>query len=262
MPRIDFLEQMAEIIYYDVFISHAYEDKHIFTNELAIALKEEGLKVWYSGFELKLGDSIAESVNNALKGAQYGIVVISPIYLEKQWAMCELKALFTQEAERNRILPILHNITIEEIKEQLPMLADRYAVSSEKGLDYIIDKVMEVIMGKQRVSEKVSWNSRIYGSPKSRWKNYLSDNGSITLGGTMHMYQTSTSTPFPIYSKRKRDHKKRFDWKTIFRNKIVLCFIFLASLLAVIIGARSCHSPTLLETPSVNKDFGKRANSQ
>ena len=36
---------------YDVFISHATEDKD-FTTPLAVALREAGLKVWYDDFEL------------------------------------------------------------------------------------------------------------------------------------------------------------------------------------------------------------------
>lgn len=168
---------MTEISY-DVFISHAFEDKNAFTNALALALKKEGLKVWYSGFELKLGDSIADSVNNALKGAQYAIVVISPTYLQKQWAMSELKALFTQEAERTRILPILHNITVEEIIKHLPVLADRYAISSEKGLEFIVDKVLEVVKGKIQYHNKITLDQDNKKETNDR------DSGFITLGGS------------------------------------------------------------------------------
>jgi hypothetical protein len=140
-------------IKYDVFISHAYEDKNTFTNELAFELKKKGLKVWYSGFELKIGDSITDSVNNALRGAKYAIVVISPVYLQKQWAMNELKALFNQDTAANRILPILHNITADEIKKYLPVMADRYAISSDKGLDFITHKIFEAVAGKHGTSD-------------------------------------------------------------------------------------------------------------
>lgn len=146
-------------INYDVFISHAYEDKNAFTNELAYALKEKGLKVWYSGSDLKIGDSITTSVNNALKGAKYAIVVISPIYLEKQWAMNELNALFNQQADRSRILPILHNISAEQIKLKLPVIADRYAIPSEKGLAYIVSKIVEVVTGVIISKNEITKNS-------------------------------------------------------------------------------------------------------
>src|ERR1700741_4833235 len=102
---------MTEIAH-DVFISHAYEDKNTFTNALALNLKQKGLKVWYSGSELKMGDSITRSVNDALKSSKYAVVVISPIYIKKRWAMNELEALFANEEGHKRILPIFHCITI------------------------------------------------------------------------------------------------------------------------------------------------------
>ena len=40
---------------YDVFISHASEDKDEVVRPLASALIDEGLTVWYDEFELKIG---------------------------------------------------------------------------------------------------------------------------------------------------------------------------------------------------------------
>jgi hypothetical protein len=256
---------MAQIIYYDVFISHAYEDKNVFTNELAIALKEEGLKIWYSGFELKLGDSITDSVNNALKGAEYGIVVISPIYLEKQWAMSELKALFTQEAERNRILPILHNITMDEIKEQLPMLADRYAISSDKGLEFIVNKVMEVITGRREDSQETNGDSEIARNKNGDHKNYISEYGSITLGGAMNMYGGNGSRN-TIQNKNKAKTsllKSSYHGTNNHAGKRIGTFVFLLiMLIAVVLGMRSCNSSAIHQSPPINKNYGSPSNSE
>lgn len=166
---------MAEIAY-DVFISHAFEDKNTFTNALAVELKKKGLKVWYSGSELKLGDSIMLNVNNALNSAKYAVVVISPIYLEKTWAMNELRALFAQEADHKRILPILHNISIEEIKKYLPLIADRYAISSTVGQEFIVAKILEVVTGEKDNTDKRN------SSPQSSKKSSNPDGGFITLG--------------------------------------------------------------------------------
>ncbi len=46
---------------YDVFISHASEDKKSFVEPLANALKNTGLKVRYDRSELTLGDCLHES---------------------------------------------------------------------------------------------------------------------------------------------------------------------------------------------------------
>lgn len=159
---------MTETPIYDVFISHAFEDKKEFTNELAMELTKAGLKVWYSGFELKLGDSIAGSVNKALIGAAFGIVVISPIYLKKQWAMNELNALFAQESGQKSILPILHNITVPEIKERFPILADRYTISSNEKMDLIIRKVLQAIAVVRKNPGKPFYNSKTNELPGNK----------------------------------------------------------------------------------------------
>jgi hypothetical protein len=147
---------MTETPAYDVFISHAFEDKTSFVNELAVELTKSGLKVWYSGFELKLDDSISGSVNEALKRSAFGVVVISPIYLRKQWAMNELNALFAQETGQYRILPILHNITVGEIRNHFPILADRYTVSSEKGIAFVVNKVLQAMSSLKKSQGKIT----------------------------------------------------------------------------------------------------------
>ena len=174
---------------YDVFISHAYEDKDPFVNELALALKKSGLKVWYSGFELKIGDSIAENVNAALRDAKYSLVIVSPVYLEKQWAMAELNALFSQEAERNRILPILHHISVRQIQKRIPILADRFAISSGKNMAVIVNKIVQVVKGKRKYTRK---NSGPEKKPAKKKKQSpkgaaVSNAGFITLGGTINI---------------------------------------------------------------------------
>jgi hypothetical protein len=51
---------------YDVFISHASEDKEGIVRPLANALKNEGLRVWYDEFELKIGDSLRRKIDRGL----------------------------------------------------------------------------------------------------------------------------------------------------------------------------------------------------
>jgi hypothetical protein len=46
---------------WDIFISHASEDKDSFVGPLAQSLEQLGYAVWYDQFTLKLGDSLRES---------------------------------------------------------------------------------------------------------------------------------------------------------------------------------------------------------
>ncbi len=59
---------------YDIFISHASEDKDDFVRPLAIALIEKGFKVWYDELSLDVGDSLRQSIDKGLKNSRFGLV--------------------------------------------------------------------------------------------------------------------------------------------------------------------------------------------
>ncbi|MCO4098422.1 MAG: toll/interleukin-1 receptor domain-containing protein [Gemmatimonas sp.] len=75
---------------FDVFISHASEDKESFVRALATTLREKGLAVWYDDFALQLGDSLSESIGQGLASCSYGVVVISRHFIAKKWPRREL----------------------------------------------------------------------------------------------------------------------------------------------------------------------------
>ncbi len=51
---------------YDVFVSHASEDKEIFVRKIANKLRQKGYRVWYNEFTLTLGDSLRCSIDKGL----------------------------------------------------------------------------------------------------------------------------------------------------------------------------------------------------
>jgi len=107
---------------YDVFISHAHEDKADFVHALAEALEESGLAVWYDDFSLRLGDSLIESINAGISQSSYGIVVLSQIFFQKNWPKRELKALLSrEEGEEKVIIPIWHQITKAKVISSFPL---------------------------------------------------------------------------------------------------------------------------------------------
>lgn len=226
---------------YDLFISHAFEDKNAFANDLALELTKAGLKVWYSGFELKLGDSIAGSINKALKNATFGIVVISPVYLKKRWAMNELNALLAQEAEQNRILPILHTITIDEIKVDFPILADRYAISSDQGMDLVVKKVLQVMARAGKVQQE--------GLPRPQQREKLSKGES----GTAHKERINSTAE----KDRNTASRKQPETSDTSGGKavIVIIMIFIA------IALYFLYENSVLSTPGVNKEHSTPSNA-
>lgn len=131
---------------YDVFVSHAHEDKEQIVRPLAESLKKIGINVWYDEFSLKLGDSLRESIDHGLANSKFGIVVLSPHFFQKKWPQNELNGLFAKESVGEKsIIPLWHNIDYEEIVKISPLIADRVAAKTSEGLDLITLKILEVI---------------------------------------------------------------------------------------------------------------------
>lgn len=118
---------------YDVFVSHAWEDKEDFVDEFVSELRKQGLKVWYDTDKLKWGDSMREKIDKGLSKSRYGVVVLSPNYIaeHKYWTKAELNGLFQVETINGKtILPIWHNLTKKQVTEYSPIIADRKALTT------------------------------------------------------------------------------------------------------------------------------------
>lgn len=141
LPRRD--QDVAE---WDVFISHASEDKEDFARPLAHALRDRGLGVWFDEFTLRVGDSLRRSIDKGLAQARYGVVVISPAFLGKDWPQKELDGLVAREVGgRKVILPVWHNLDASVLLRHSPLLADRLATSSSKGLNHVVIELLAAI---------------------------------------------------------------------------------------------------------------------
>lgn len=113
---------------YDVFISHASEDKEEIVRPLAAKLQSMGLNVWYDEFELKIGDSIREKIDIGVKNSRFGIVILSTSFINKGWTNYELDGILTKVISgQQSILPIWHNITQQQVIEYSPSLAGKVA---------------------------------------------------------------------------------------------------------------------------------------
>lgn len=131
---------------WDVFISHAWEDKESFARPLAKALEAEGLRVWFDEFTLRVGDRLRRSIDHGLANSRYGIVILSPHFFAKEWPQKELDGLAVREVSGGKvILPVWHNITADQVRRYSPTLADRVAVSSSHGLEYVVAELLRVV---------------------------------------------------------------------------------------------------------------------
>ncbi len=131
---------------WDVFICHSSEDKQPFVMSLAERLTAKGVRVWLDAFVLRLGDSLRRSIERGLASSRYGVVVLSPRFFEKEWPQKELDGMAALEVDgRKVILPVWHEVGVKEVRAYSPILADRIAIRSDRGLDAVVKEILDVL---------------------------------------------------------------------------------------------------------------------
>lgn len=132
---------------FDVFISHASEDKDEVVRPLAHALQGKNLRVWYDEFELKIGDSLRQKIDKGLANSRFGIVVLSKNFIRKGWTNYELDGIITKAVNGQQVvLPIWHDISKQEVIDYSPSLADKIARNTATyTIEEIADEIAEVI---------------------------------------------------------------------------------------------------------------------
>ena len=88
---------------WDVFVSHASEDKDAVAEPLVRALVDAGLRVWYDRIELRLGDSLRGKIDEGLAHSRFGIVILSPSFFAKHWPKQELNGLAQREVNGEKV---------------------------------------------------------------------------------------------------------------------------------------------------------------
>ena len=132
---------------YDVFLSHASEDKDDVARPLALALQELGLRVWFDEFELRIGDNLIAKLNAGINASRSGILVLSKDFFGKNWTEHELNTLENLAVTENRVLfPVWHKITEAEIRSYRASLANIFARSTATHtVKEIATEIYEVI---------------------------------------------------------------------------------------------------------------------
>lgn len=136
---------------FDVFISHAYEDKETFVRPLAEALITRNLRPWYDEFTLRPGDSLRRSLDHGLLTSQVGVVVLSPAFFGKRWTNYELDGLVQLAAgdpnqvagagTGGRLIPVWHEVGAGDVTRYSPSLANLIALQSHDGVEVVAERI-------------------------------------------------------------------------------------------------------------------------
>jgi hypothetical protein len=128
---------------WDVFISHASEDKAAVARPLRDALTKLGVAVWLDEAQMRIGHSLRRKIDEGIRASRYGVVVLSNPFFAKGWTNHELDGLVTRNvAGEQSLLPIWHNLSAEDVRRYSPSLADKVAMSTS---DYSIEEIAQQI---------------------------------------------------------------------------------------------------------------------
>ena len=132
---------------WDVFISHASEDKETVAKPFAEKLRSMGLKVWYDEFSLKWGKSLRKSIDEGLSNSSFGIVILSKVFFQKTWTKMELDGLTTimTTTGQDNILPLRFRISNEDVAKVSPTLAGIFSRSWDEGIEKLSNEVQELV---------------------------------------------------------------------------------------------------------------------
>lgn len=124
--------QAKSLPQYDVFISHANNDKEDLVEELYQSFQKLGIKIFYDKNSLEWGDNWKKKILDGTKNAEFAVIVISKNFFGREWTEKELNEFLSRQNNNGQklILPILHGITINDLQNKYPMVADIQAIDS------------------------------------------------------------------------------------------------------------------------------------
>ncbi|WP_053092122.1 toll/interleukin-1 receptor domain-containing protein [Stenotrophomonas maltophilia] len=161
-----------------VFISYSHQDKD-FVDQLAVQLVQKNVHVWVDRWELSVGDSLIDKVQQAVEGASALLVVLSPESVQSEWCKRELSAGLLRELEEKRVvvMPVLLRDCDIPIFARGKFYAD-FRTNFDEGLKAVVDGIAKVTNASlSRVQEDtyhVDWSI----------SSGLDDNGNVAIKAT------------------------------------------------------------------------------
>jgi hypothetical protein len=129
----------------DLFLCHAWPDREGDARALYNLLTGLDVKVWFSETDVALGTSLVREIDKGLLKSRMGIVLVTPALLKALQsggiADKELSALLATD----RVIPIVHGVTFDELRDVSPLLAARSGLSTgESSLEDVATKLADV----------------------------------------------------------------------------------------------------------------------
>ncbi len=114
-----------------VFICHASEDKPA-ARALALEMKKLGAEVWFDEWEIKVGESIVQKINDALGTVSHLVVLLSHTSVDKPWVRREMSSALMQQLSQKHITVL--PLRLDDCRIP-PILADIKYADCRNGME-------------------------------------------------------------------------------------------------------------------------------
>lgn len=124
-----------------VFLAHSSSDKS-FVRDLARRLRQADVRVWLDEWEICVGDSIVEKIEQGLRESDYLAVVLSAASVDSAWVKRELNsAIMRQMTDQSiTVLPVLR-----EHCDIPAVIADIYYADCSRNIDKGVTDLVNAI---------------------------------------------------------------------------------------------------------------------
>ncbi|SDQ15029.1 TIR domain-containing protein [Pseudovibrio sp. Tun.PSC04-5.I4] len=130
----------------DVFLCHAWDDRQGSAKELHDLLEARGVRVWFSEKDLGLGVPMMRAIDKGLVNSRIGIVLVSPAMLRRLPAEGVADKELSALLRRERLIPVIHETTYEELEQVSLLLASRAGLSTtEETMAEVATKIAELV---------------------------------------------------------------------------------------------------------------------
>lgn len=127
-----------------IFISYSHKDKK-FVDKLAMQLVSRNVNVWLDRWELAVGDSIVDRVQEAVDGSSALLVILSKASTGSEWCKRELSAGLLRELEEKRVvvMPVMLEECDVPVFARGKMFAD-FRTNFDDGLRSVTEGIAKV----------------------------------------------------------------------------------------------------------------------
>ena len=91
-----------------------------------MTLRRLGISIFYDSDSISWGDNWKQAILNGTAVSEFAIIVISENFFDREWTNRELQEFLIRQNESGQkiVLPLLHNINREQLKDRYPELQD------------------------------------------------------------------------------------------------------------------------------------------